>query len=93
MKETRFFYVPDAACQTELPEEEAQHALRVLRLKMGDELMLMDGNGTFFRAEVAQASSHRCFYQICESLPSSMEMAPASGDGPYQDDGAHRVDG
>lgn len=69
MKETRFFYVPDAACQTELPEEEAQHALRVLRLKMGDELMLMDGNGTFFRAEVAQASSHRCFYQICESLP------------------------
>ena len=43
MKEVRFFYVPDAINQTELPEEEAMHALRVLRLKSGDEMMLMDG--------------------------------------------------
>jgi hypothetical protein len=28
MKEVRFFYVPDAATQTELPQEEATHALR-----------------------------------------------------------------
>ena len=32
MKEVRFFYVPDAASQTELPADEATHALRVLRL-------------------------------------------------------------
>ena len=32
MKEARYFYVPDAALGSELPEEEAQHALRVLRL-------------------------------------------------------------
>ena len=38
MKEVRFFYVPDAATQQELPEEEAQHAVRVLRMESGDEM-------------------------------------------------------
>ncbi|MBQ6653841.1 MAG: 16S rRNA (uracil(1498)-N(3))-methyltransferase [Prevotella sp.] len=52
MKEMRFFYVPDAALQTELPKDEAMHALRVLRLRSGDEIYLMDGDGTFFRAEI-----------------------------------------
>ena len=33
MKEVRFFYVPDAQQQTELPPDEAMHAMRVLRLK------------------------------------------------------------
>ena len=46
MKEVRFFYVPNAASQHELPDEEAQHAVRVLRLTAGDEVMLMDGEGT-----------------------------------------------
>lgn len=53
MKEVRFFYVPDAATQTELPQEEATHALRVLRIQAGDELFLMDGKGVFYRAEVS----------------------------------------
>ena len=47
MKEIRFFYVPEAAQQEELPQDEALHALRVLRLKGGDELFLMDGVGSF----------------------------------------------
>ena len=46
MKEVRFFYVPEAANLTELPMDEALHALRVLRLKSGDEMILMDGEGT-----------------------------------------------
>ena len=56
MKEVRFFYVPDAATQQELPEEEAQHAVRVLRMESGDEMMLMDGKGVFYRAHVAEAN-------------------------------------
>lgn len=47
MKEVRYFYVPDAANQVELPAEEATHALRVLRLKGGDEIFLMDGGRGF----------------------------------------------
>ena len=42
MKEMRFFYVPDVKTTDELPEEEAMHALRVLRLKSGDEMMLTE---------------------------------------------------
>lgn len=66
MKETRFFYVPDAETQQELPSDEASHAVRVLRLKEGDELMLMDGKGCFYRAEVTVASNHHCLYRILE---------------------------
>jgi 16S rRNA (uracil1498-N3)-methyltransferase len=69
MKETRFFYVPDAASKGELPEEEAAHALRVLRLKEGDEMVLMDGQGTFYRAEVTMASGKHCIYAIRETMP------------------------
>lgn len=69
MKEVRYFYVPDATNQVELPAEEATHALRVLRLKGGDEIFLMDGEGSFYRAEVTAASSKRCLYEIKENMP------------------------
>ena len=69
MKEARYFYVPDAAQQTELPAEECAHAIRVLRLKVGDELFLMDGVGNYYRAQVTEAGSHRCGYEIVETLP------------------------
>lgn len=69
MKEARYFYVPDAANQTELPQDEAVHALRVLRLKEGDEIFLMDGEGAFFRAVVAMTNSKHCLYKILETLP------------------------
>lgn len=69
MKEVRYFYVPDAASVSELPTDEAQHAVRVLRLQAGDELMLMDGQGAFYRAEVTVASNHHCGFRIMETLP------------------------
>ncbi len=69
MKEVRFFYVPDAAETTELPMDEALHALRVLRIKTGDEIFLMDGVGSFYRAEVTLAATKRCLYEIKETMP------------------------
>lgn len=69
MKETRYFYVPDAASATELPADEASHAVRVLRMKPGDGMVLMDGVGTFFKAEVAVASPHHCVYRMVEEMP------------------------
>ncbi len=68
MKETRYFYVPDAAHQSELPTDEATHATRVLRLKSGDEMFLMDGAGTFYRAEVTLVSNKKCLYEIRETM-------------------------
>lgn len=69
MKESHFFYVPDAAQQNELPSDEAMHAMRVLRLKGGDEMFLMDGTGNFYRAQVTIAATHHCYYEIQEVLP------------------------
>ena len=69
MKETRFFYVPNASTATELPHEEAMHVMRVLRLKAGDEIMLMDGVGGFYRATITLTHTHHCKYEILESLP------------------------
>ena len=68
MKEVRYFFVPNANVEKELPTEEAIHALRVLRLKEGDEIFLMDGDGCFYQAEVSLATSKKCFYSIKQVL-------------------------
>ena len=64
MKEVRYFYVPNAAIHTELPTEETTHAVRVLRLKDGDDIFLMDGEGVFYEAIVTLANQKYCFYEI-----------------------------
>ncbi|ADV43507.1 16S rRNA (uracil(1498)-N(3))-methyltransferase [Bacteroides helcogenes] len=63
------FYTPDIEIRSELPEEEAAHAIRVLRLQTGDEVMLTDGNGNFYRAEISTATGKRCSVKIIETLP------------------------
>ena len=62
MKEERFFY--DPSLSGELPQEEAHHAVKVLRLQSGDEINLMDGHGTFCQAVITSASNHHCRYEI-----------------------------
>ncbi len=61
------FYTPDIQSQAELPEEEAAHAVRVLRLQPGDEVTLTDGKGNFYRAEISTATNKRCFVNILET--------------------------
>lgn len=69
MKEARYFYVPDSAQATELPLEEVRHAVSVLRLKAGDEIFLMDGEGSFYQANVTLAATKHCMYDIVKTLP------------------------
>ena len=69
MKETRFFYVPEADSLQELPAEEAAHAVRVLRLTPGDNIFLTDGKGNFYEAEVTLAANHHCGYRILQRMP------------------------
>ena len=49
------------------------HATRVLRLKAGDEIFLMDGVGNYYRAQVTIAATHHCYYEILEHLPQEPE--------------------
>lgn len=61
------FYTPDIATTLELPQEEAAHAIRVLRLTEGDEVMLTDGKGSFYRAEIDMICGKRCYVRIVET--------------------------
>jgi 16S rRNA (uracil1498-N3)-methyltransferase len=60
----QIFYTPDIAESSELPEEEARHALRVLRLGEGAELLLTDGRGFFYKAILRTATPKHCEVQI-----------------------------
>lgn len=63
------FYTPQIQTCAELPEEEAAHAVRVLRLQAGDEVMLTDGEGSFYRAEITTATNKRCLVRVLETQP------------------------
>ena len=58
------FYTPDIDIHPELPEEEAAHCLRVLRLSLGDKITLTDGKGYFYEAQISVASAKRCSVSI-----------------------------
>lgn len=58
------FYTPDIDIHPELPEEEAAHCLRVLRLSQGDKITLTDGKGYFYEAQISVASAKRCSVSI-----------------------------
>lgn len=61
------FYTPDIAVNAELPEEEAGHCVRVLRLSEGDEIRLTDGKGFFHRAVIRRAHPKHCEVELLES--------------------------
>jgi 16S rRNA (uracil1498-N3)-methyltransferase len=55
------FYIPEvdaASAQFDLPEEEAAHLVRVLRLGEGDEIEVFDGRGGAWKADVVRTDKH-----------------------------------
>ncbi|NDW13216.1 16S rRNA (uracil(1498)-N(3))-methyltransferase [Bacteroides sp. 214] len=60
------FYAPDIEKTHELPEEEARHCLKVLRLTEGEVITITDGKGHFYQAAIATAGSKRCLVNILE---------------------------
>lgn len=63
----QIFYTPDIAINPELPEEEAGHCIRVLRLSEGDEILLTDGKGSFYKAAISRPHPKHCEVAILES--------------------------
>lgn len=57
----------------ELSEEETRHAVRVLRLNMGDIIGVIDGKGVSAKAEITELSKRNCSFRILEK---SIEEAP-----------------
>ena len=60
------FFAPDIETTWELPEEEAAHCLRVLRLGVGDDLEVTDGKGKIFRVTITSTAGKRCRVEAVE---------------------------
>jgi 16S rRNA (uracil1498-N3)-methyltransferase len=63
------FYAPALSRDLvfELPDEEAQHLSRVLRLKAGDEIAVFDGQGHEALARIASVRSRRVSVEVVEA--------------------------
>jgi len=72
------FHVPDvngAAVRVELPEDEAEHLVRVLRLGVGDEVDVFDGRGGMWRAEIVHAGKKSAAIRPLQPLQPARELA------------------
>lgn len=58
------FYTPDIATTQTLSEIESRHAIKVLRLKEGDTLTLLDGKGSIYKARITHAHAKQCAFDI-----------------------------
>lgn len=61
------FYIPNIdrnQTQIQLSEEESKHACKVLRLDVGEELTIMNGNGYHFVGEIIDNNPKRCLVKI-----------------------------
>lgn len=72
MKELHLFHLPSLAeGQTLLPDDEAAHALRVLRMKEGDMLHATDGKGFFYETRIVSVSARQCRVEIISRVAQS----------------------
>ncbi len=67
------FYTPNISTSNSLSEEESRHAIKVLRLKEGDEVLQTDGKGFFYRTIIVSANSKHCITEIIETIPQKIE--------------------
>lgn len=63
------FYAPDIQETPFLPEEESFHCVKVLRMKEGDEIHIIDGRGCLYRALLKSAHVKRTEVEILETTP------------------------
>lgn len=61
------FFTPDINSEIySLPEAEAKHCIKVLRMQMGDRMHLIDGQGGFYKAEVINITKKSCEVKIVD---------------------------
>lgn len=71
-----FFYsdqIKTGATQFVLGEETAKHAIQVLRMKQGEQLLLTDGKGCLFTTEILDDNRKKCIVKV---LSESFQPAP-----------------
>ena len=64
----QLFYAPDITLpEYTLSEEESRHAIKVLRLQVGDNLHITDGRGNLHLCQVVSDSAKHCTVRVVES--------------------------
>lgn len=90
---TRLYLSGDLApgCFCALSPSQSHHAVRVLRLKRGDRVMLFNGDGAEYAAVVAEAGEERCTLEVTareavdREAPFSVTLAQAVASGERMD--------
>ncbi|MBK9763065.1 MAG: 16S rRNA (uracil(1498)-N(3))-methyltransferase [Flavobacteriales bacterium] len=73
------FHCPDLIAELiELPEDEAHHAMSVLRLKIGDRIGLLDGKGVSARADLIEVGKRRVVAEVKERTQHAPERVARS---------------
>jgi 16S rRNA (uracil1498-N3)-methyltransferase len=64
------FYSPQfSASLPFLPQEEARHCIKVLRMNLGDTLHVTDGKGNLYEAQIASADINKCKLALIHTQP------------------------
>lgn len=66
------FYTPEIQLKDEtfiLSEDESKHCIKVLRLQLGDQIVLINGVGGWFEAEIIDAHPKRTLVKILSLIP------------------------
>ena len=71
----RFFADSPIANRAILTGQEAQHLLKVMRAKVGDEITIFDGSGVEFLARIARLSRHDVELEVLERHEISCELS------------------
>ena len=65
----QLFYAPDITLpQYTLTEEESKHAIKVLRLSIGDTIHITDGRGNLYTCQVISDNPKHCTVKVVESV-------------------------
>lgn len=65
-----YFYAPELNAEGGfLPEQEARHALRSLRMTIGDELIALNGRGELFFSKISSIEKNACAVEVIEVKP------------------------
>lgn len=68
----QLFYQPEIVNGIHhLDVDESRHAIKVLRLKVGQEIHLIDGLGTFYTANITTDNHRKCAFEITEKKAES----------------------
>lgn len=67
----RQFYCPNISTNLQLPDDEAKHVIKVLRMNRGDEFMAIDGLGGLYHCKISSISGKQCAFEIIDKEESA----------------------